>query len=328
MSDLIENPNIGDLTVKKRKKKRNVEIEPSFDTGTSLVDSILSEENDNLSTAPPNANKNDQDDDNSDSQPSTYTKKRRMNANGINLDDPLVQLQSKSDRDKSVIGHETHLESKKIQDDIEKNLEHHKKSMVAKFGVQSTMDHKADLCKDYFQFGFCRWGDECIFVHDRSEWKSGNQLDQEYQKSVAQGKLDEENIKILKVPEEDKLPLLCSLCGKDFPKLDDFNIDKKSSLDTSGSLPADTQTRLNGMVHTVCKHFFHKNCAMQRFAQGNHSCEICGTETKGRFTPALSEMTRRAQQTTLWMKKHAEKLAKWEEDKKFGDRKALLKGRY
>jgi len=113
MSDLIENPNIGDLTVKKRKKKRNVEIEPSFDTGTSLVDSILSEENDNLSTAPPNANKNDQDDDNSDSQPSTYTKKRRMNANGINLDDPLVQLQSKSDRDKSVIGHETHLESKK-----------------------------------------------------------------------------------------------------------------------------------------------------------------------------------------------------------------------
>ena len=44
------------------------------------------------------------------------------------------------------------------------------------------MDHNPEICKPYFETGYCAYGDSCIFIHDRTDYKSGHQLDQEYEK--------------------------------------------------------------------------------------------------------------------------------------------------
>ena len=38
-------------------------------------------------------------------------------------------------------------------------------------------DYQPDLCKDYKETGYCGYGDACKFVHDRSDYKSGWELD-------------------------------------------------------------------------------------------------------------------------------------------------------
>jgi len=42
-------------------------------------------------------------------------------------------------------------------------------------------DYQPDVCKDYKDTGFCGYGDSCIFLHDRSDNKTGWQLDQEFE---------------------------------------------------------------------------------------------------------------------------------------------------
>jgi RING finger protein 113A len=38
-------------------------------------------------------------------------------------------------------------------------------------------DYQPDICKDYKETGFCGYGDACKFIHDRSDYKSGWELE-------------------------------------------------------------------------------------------------------------------------------------------------------
>jgi RING finger protein 113A len=52
-----------------------------------------------------------------------------------------------------------------------------------KFNVR--FDYKADRCKDFKDTGYCGFGDSCIFLHDRSEYKTSWELDAEYEAQQA-----------------------------------------------------------------------------------------------------------------------------------------------
>ncbi|KAJ1020730.1 hypothetical protein NDA16_004122 [Ustilago loliicola] len=41
----------------------------------------------------------------------------------------------------------------------------------------SLMDYQPDICKDYKETGYCGFGDTCKFLHDRSDYLAGWQLD-------------------------------------------------------------------------------------------------------------------------------------------------------
>ena len=45
-------------------------------------------------------------------------------------------------------------------------------------------DYAPDVCKDYKETGFCGFGDSCKFMHDRSDYKSGWQLEREWAEKV------------------------------------------------------------------------------------------------------------------------------------------------
>lgn len=44
----------------------------------------------------------------------------------------------------------------------------------------SRFDYQPDICKDYKETGFCGYGDSCKFLHDRGDYKSGWQIEQEW----------------------------------------------------------------------------------------------------------------------------------------------------
>lgn len=45
-------------------------------------------------------------------------------------------------------------------------------------------DYQPDICKDYKETGFCGFGDSCKFLHDRSDYKFGWQLEREMQEGT------------------------------------------------------------------------------------------------------------------------------------------------
>ncbi len=73
-------------------------------------------------------------------------------------------------------------------------------------------DYQPDICKDYKETGFCGFGDSCKFMHDRSDYKHGWQLEREQEKGVE----DEDMSKYEISSDEDELPFKCYICRDTF----------------------------------------------------------------------------------------------------------------
>ncbi|KAI8854477.1 hypothetical protein BC829DRAFT_380049 [Chytridium lagenaria] len=90
--------------------------------------------------------------------------------------------------------------------------------------ISCRFDYQQDICKDYKETGFCGFGDSCVFMHDRGDYKTGWQLDQEWEEQQKQKAKErekavnddgEENVEE-DVEEDDDLPFACPICGGDF----------------------------------------------------------------------------------------------------------------
>ncbi|CAF4337507.1 unnamed protein product [Rotaria sp. Silwood2] len=62
------------------------------------------------------------------------------------------------------------------------------------FRVSTRWDYQPDICKDYKETGYCGFGDSCKFLHDRSDYKHGWQLEQEWNER-SYGTVDNESEK-------------------------------------------------------------------------------------------------------------------------------------
>lgn len=122
-------------------------------------------------------------------------------------------------------------------------------------------DFAPDLCKDYNETGFCGFGDSCKFVHDRGDYKSGWELEQEWEAS-RHVKPDEEQFLIesseADVAEKPKAepPSECLICSKDFTP---------------------------PIVVTRCAHYFCERCALGA-AKKSPRCPVCTHFINGQFT--------------------------------------------
>lgn len=116
--------------------------------------------------------------------------------------------------------------------------------------ASARFDYQPDICKDYKETGYCGFGDACKFMHDRGDYKSGWQLEREWEEAekarkrnlVMGGGEDDE----FDVPgggggggdtddEDDSLPFACFICRRPF----------------------------EDPVVTKCKHYFCEHCALK-----------------------------------------------------------------
>ncbi|GAU50482.1 hypothetical protein TSUD_409670 [Trifolium subterraneum] len=49
--------------------------------------------------------------------------------------------------------------------------------------VSERFDYQPDICKDYKVTGYCGYGDSCKFLHDRSDYKSGWQMEKDWEEA-------------------------------------------------------------------------------------------------------------------------------------------------
>eukprot|EP00897_Mesotaenium_endlicherianum_P002933 jgi/Mesen1/2668/ME000167S01819 len=125
-------------------------------------------------------------------------------------------------------------------------------------------DYQPDICKDYKETGYCGYGDACKFMHDRGDYKSGWQLEKDWDEKekrkkqlLARGIVEGEGVEEEDSDDDKELPFACFICRKPFVE----------------------------PVVTRCKHYFCEHCALKHNAR-NKNCYVCNKPTNGVFNTA------------------------------------------
>eukprot|EP00940_MAST-03C_sp_MAST-3C-sp2_P003347 g3347.t1 len=134
------------------------------------------------------------------------------------------------------------------------------------------VDYQPDVCKDYKETGTCGFGDTCIYLHDRGDYKKGWQLEREWEikkrrdEARRRGEVvseddDDDDGKYKIDSDEEELPFACLICRKE------FTVEKR-------------------VIVTTCKHYFHRDCVVRRYQKGKKRCYVCKKSTGGVFNIA------------------------------------------
>lgn len=129
------------------------------------------------------------------------------------------------------------------------------------------VDYQPDICKDYKETGYCGFGDSCKFLHDRSDYKAGWQLDRDW---AAREKLKREKILRGENPHEEPLANM-----------------KSNGLDDAG-LPFACflcREQFKVPVVTLCEHYFCEDCILKKMEEGS-KCPICKKQLRGTLNAA------------------------------------------
>ncbi|KAK1158963.1 E3 ubiquitin-protein ligase RNF113A-like [Acipenser oxyrinchus oxyrinchus] len=122
-------------------------------------------------------------------------------------------------------------------------------------------DYQPDICKDYKETGFCGFGDSCKFLHDRSDYKHGWQIERELDEGRYGANADDENYEVSS--DEEDLPFKCFICRESF----------------------------KNPVITKCRHYFCESCALQHYRKSQR-CYVCNEQTNSVFNPAKELITK------------------------------------
>jgi RING finger protein 113A len=142
----------------------------------------------------------------------------------------------------------------------------------ASTNVRTTIvtDFSPDVCKDFKTTGWCGFGETCKFLHDRSDYKQGWQLDREWE-NVTKGRKNlggtvvaSANRNKAEDDEDDEeetmlenIPFACVICKEAY----------------------------KSPVITRCGHYFCEPCALKRYRK-DPTCAVCGASTNGVFNSA------------------------------------------
>ncbi|WFD22154.1 N-terminal methionine N(alpha)-acetyltransferase NatE [Malassezia equina] len=124
----------------------------------------------------------------------------------------------------------------------------------------TVVDYQPDVCKDYKETGYCGFGDTCKFLHDRSDYLAGWQMNSVGEAADARAgtfgaDMDES--------DDEEIPFACLLCRQPF----------------------------TDPIVTKCGHYFCARCAIARFAK-TPKCFACGAKTEGLFQSATRVLER------------------------------------
>lgn len=133
--------------------------------------------------------------------------------------------------------------------------------------VTCRIDYNPSLCKDYHDTGYCSFGDSCIYIHDRGDYKSGWELEQEWEaEQKERAKRFQVSTKNLDLDgdeqesedeDERKFPQVCGLCEEKFVE----------------------------PVRTNCKDYFCEKC-ISNYYKTKKMCPVCNKKLDGNFNYA------------------------------------------
>lgn len=141
--------------------------------------------------------------------------------------------------------------------------------------ASSQIDYSRGICKDYKVSGVCGYGDGCIFLHDRTEYKSSYEIDIELKrKEILKKKREIEGLSfalssnnnkdsIVNMEDNENKKEVCRICSK----------------------------RYINPVETICKHVFCEGCALRNYSKSK-KCFVCNKDVNGIFN-SIDDVTKR-----------------------------------
>lgn len=126
-------------------------------------------------------------------------------------------------------------------------------------------DYAPDICKDYKETGFCTFGDSCKFMHDRSDYKHGWEIERDWEAGKLKEAKEDEFL-VTESEDEDQLPFSCFICRNSF----------------------------HNPVITRCKHYFCEKCALDHHRKTKR-CAACNEKTEGIFNVARDILAKMAE---------------------------------
>lgn len=160
-----------------------------------------------------------------------------------------------------------YLHNTKINDFLKENSDyaHGPKKNTFESNSNCFFDYDPSICKDYKETGFCGYGNSCKFLHDRTDYKTGWQMEFEW-KNIKKKEIDRltkrsnsETNSDYEIIKKEEMPTSCYICREEF----------------------------KDPIKTECKHYFCRNCAIKCYYK-NPGCQICGEDTGGIFMAAVN----------------------------------------
>ncbi|RAL10150.1 U2-type spliceosomal complex subunit CWC24 [Aspergillus homomorphus CBS 101889] len=157
-------------------------------------------------------------------------------------------------------------------------------------------DYSPDVCKDYKLTGWCGFGDNCKFLHDRSDYKAGWELDKEWE-TVTKGR------KVVGTVVSDR----ARADGSGARGGVDGGDDEDAELEDIPFACIICQGPYQDPVITKCGHYFCEACALKRYRK-DPSCAACGAATNGVFNSSkkLKRLLERKAEKQALRRKEAE----------------------
>jgi len=135
------------------------------------------------------------------------------------------------------------------------------------------IEYQVPICKDFLETGRCGYGDACQYLHDRTNYKSGAKIEEEYKKKQeefrrialgmgpAAGSGDSQgkdgDVRTFVADDGQVYPEACPICQGEF----------------------------QSPVVTLCEHYFCEECALKQNVKDG-KCFVCHKATDGVFNMA------------------------------------------
>ena len=148
------------------------------------------------------------------------------------------------------------------------------------FKVNSLFDYAPGICKDFKETGYCGFGETCIFVHDRGDYKLGWELERDWQKmqKIKQKKKLEKMKKKIENGENVNLSSISSSSS--------CNSDCESNNEKISSICKICNKEMENPVSVNCGHIFCEKCIIGQFKDNRKKCIICNQILNGIFNNA------------------------------------------
>lgn len=166
----------------------------------------------------------------------------------------------------------------------------------------TTFDYQPSICKDYKETGFCGFGDSCKFLHDRSDYKSGAQMEKEWEEQQRLKKRKLMELEQFAAAEQNNDKQNDHDVAGDGDGVTDIRLLKKR-MESSASNNEDDSLEIKtgeeelpfacficrepftDPVVTQCVHYFCRSCALERHKKTSR-CAACDKPTFGIFNTA------------------------------------------
>ena len=165
----------------------------------------------------------------------------------------------------------------------------------------NTIDYNPSRCKDFFQAGYCVFGDSCIFIHDRCDYKFGWQIDKEYE--AKQKKKQERRQKRLEAIIAQQDPHELGLDSTDSEN-EDTLLGPAVYAHIDPVCPSCKQDYKTPIL-LVCNHILCESCAGKEYAKTG-KCPKCSKRMSGVFNTGAKVLERALQEKKERKEKYQE----------------------